>query len=167
MMAKKITEMNKFHEIELEKLFDWTQALASLRVQVGIFFATANVGALSLGVSQAKADFFLFAALLFWALMLVDIGIRFVLAHTYYRIFCLHKLYVNGDTTFSPLTYSRLATKVAKVVNMENITDQKKALWILPLKNLNFYGFWLPLLASVIEIAFGLFLWIELKWPLV
>ena len=112
--------MKKFHEIELEKSFDLIQTSQNLRIQVSIFFATVNLGTLSFGVSQSKSVFFLFAASLFWIMIIIDNAISSMLAHAYYRVIYLHKLYVEGDLAFSPNIHSRLAERIAKAINMED-----------------------------------------------
>ena len=165
-MGRKEIEMNRFHEIELEKSYALIQTLENLRIQVGIFFATVNLGTLSFGVSQEKVIFFFFAALLFWIMVFIDNANRGMLTHAYYRVTYLHKIYVKGDVTFSPHTNSRLANEVMKITNMKNGSDQLKALKRLPLRIRNLYGFWFPIIASLIEIAVGLFLWNDLGWSL-
>ena len=166
-MSKEEIAMNRFHEIELEKSYDLILTIETLRIQVGIFFATVNLAVLSYGVSQEKVVFFLFAALLFWAMTIIDNASRSMLTHYYYRIAHLHKQYVKGDITFSPNTYSRLASEVIKIANMKNSSERLNALKFLPLRVKNLYGFWLPIIASVIEIAIGLYLWKGLGWLLI
>lgn len=165
-MGKKEIEMNRFHEIELEKSYDLIQTLENLRIQVGVFFATANLGTLSFGVSQEKAAFFLFAALLFWIMVIIDNAIRGMLTHAYYRVTYIHELYVKDDVTFSPHTNSRLAGEVMKIMNIKNESERLKTLKSLPVSIRNLYGFWLPIAVSLIEIAVGLFLWIGLAWSI-
>lgn len=165
-MDKKI-EMNKFHEIELEKSFDLIQTIQSLRIQVSIFFATVNLGALSLGVSQKRAIFFLFAALLFGVMLVVDLTIRSFLAHAYYRVLHIHSLYAKGDNTFLPYTTSRLAREVRGILKIRNETERIKVLKSLPMKVKNLIGFWFPVIASLIEIGVGLYLWLGVSWQLI
>jgi len=165
-MNKKI-EMNKFHEIELEKSFDLIQTSQNLRIQVGIFFATANLGALSIGVSQEKAVFFVFAAILFWVMMIIDGAIRSMIVHAYYRVIHIHKLYVKGDGTFSPYIYGRLASAVMEISNIKDESEQLRVIRTSLFRIRNRYGFWLPILISVLEIAAGLFLWMALGWTLI
>jgi hypothetical protein len=50
---------------------------------------------------------------------------------------------------------------------MKNNEEQVKALRGIALRRLNPQGFWLPMLASLLEIAIGLFLWVTLKWSLI
>ena len=163
-MSKKI-EMNKLHEIELEKSFELIQTSQNLRMQVSIFFATVNLGTLSFGVSQGKVIFFLFAALLFWVMIIIDYAIRGLLTHAYYRITLIRKYYLEKDQTFSSHALSRLASEVNRIVNITNKDEQIKALKSLPFKNL--YGFWLPIIASLVEIAFGIYLWRVLGWSII
>jgi hypothetical protein len=166
-MTKKEIEMSRFHEIELEKSYGLIQTLENLRIQVGIFFATVNLSTLSFGVSQEKAIFFFFAALLFWVMVVIDLAIRGMLTHAYYRVTYLHKLYVKGDITFSPHTNSRLAGEVVKITNMKDSNEQLNALKHLPSRVRNLYGFWLPIIASFVEIVAGLLLWNQLGWSLI
>lgn len=159
--------MKRFHEIELEKSFDLIQTSQNIRIQVSIFFATVNLGALSFGVSQEKAVFFVFAAILFWVMIIIDNAIRAMLAHAYYRVIHIHKLYVKDDVSFSPHINSRLAAAIMNIATMKNDDEQLKAVQTSIIRVRNTYGFWLPLIASIIEIASGLFLWKVLGWSLI
>jgi hypothetical protein len=159
--------MNRFHEIELEKAYDLILTIENMRIQVGIFFATVNLGVLSYGVVQAKVMFFLFAALLFWAMIVIDDAARKMLTHYYYRVAHLHKKYVRGDNTFSPNTFSRLANEIKTIASMKTDSERLVALKYLPLKRRNLYGFWLPVMASMIELAAGLYLWKVLGWTII
>lgn len=159
--------MNRFHEIELEKAYDLILTIENMRIQVGIFFATVNLGVLSYGVSQTKVVFFLFAALLFWAMTIIDDAARRMLTHYYYRVAHLHRRYVKGDNTFSPNTYSGLANEVKSIAGLRTDSERLAALKYLPLRKRNLYGFWLPIIASIIEIVAGLYLWKVLGWVII
>jgi hypothetical protein len=165
---KKEVVMGKFHEIELQKSFDLIQTCQNLRIQVSTFFATVNLGVLSFGVSQSKAVVFFFAAVLFWIMIAIDNSIGAMLAHAYYRVIYLHKIYVSGDITFSPHIHSNLAREIATAVKNTK-SDNELLQNVKKMKN-SFYkarlGFWLPVIASLAEIAIGLYLWIGLGWSL-
>jgi hypothetical protein len=79
----------------------------------------------------------------------------------------LHKLYVKGDINFSLHINSRLADEALKIANMKKSEEQPKALKFLPLRVGYLYGFLITIIASIIEIAMGLFLWKVLGWSII
>jgi len=164
---KKKNEMSKFHEIELEKLYESIQTTQNLRIQVSIFFGTVNLGALSFGVSQQKVIFFMFAAILFWSMAIIDNALRQSVAHAYYRIIYIHKTYVVGDSSFTPHAFSGLAARIMHSIKTNRGNNLVNALHRAPSHANNFYGFWLPIVASIFEIALGIFLWLKLGWLLI
>jgi len=68
----KSSELDRFHEIEIEKVFEAMVNVQNLRLQAGIFFATANLGGLSYAFSTSKAGIIFFTSLLIIAHVLID-----------------------------------------------------------------------------------------------
>jgi len=159
--------MNRFHEIEVEKLHETILSTENFRLQSGIFFATVNLGVLSFAVSQQKAALFFFAAVLFWVMIPIDFSARKGLTSYYYRILYLHKKYVRNDKDYSPNRLSKLAQEVQKILNLPNDQDKNLKLISIPWRVRNLFGFWLPISASLVEIVVGVVLWQVLRWHLV
>lgn len=159
--------MNKFHEIEIEKLYDTILTTENLRIQIGIFFATINLGALGIAVTQEKAIIFFFAAALLLIMVPLDLTARKTLASAYYRVASLHKKYTKNDSDYSPNRFSRLTQETLRILNLPKDHDKFSELKSSPLRIKTRYGFWLPIVGSVMEICLGLSLWLLIGWPLI
>ena len=158
--------MSRFHEIELEKAFDGISSADNLRIQLGIFFTTANLGTLSFALTQEKSGILFFAAIIFLIMLVIDMGIRELVTHYYYRVARIQHLYAPDDDELAINFFSKLATLTTEIAR---ITDKEKRLDTLrklPKQRRNPFGFWLPFLACTIEIVSGLTLWLVFGWSL-
>lgn len=159
--------MNKFHEIEIAKLYETVLSIENFRLQSGIFFATINLGVLSFAATQEKSVFFFFGAILFWIMIPIDYSGRKGLTACYYRIAYLHKKYVKNDKEFSPKRFSVVAQETQRVLNLPEGHDKNATLRSIPWRTRNLLGFWLPIGASLIEIILGILLWQFMGWSLI
>jgi hypothetical protein len=156
--------MNKFHEIEIGKLYEKILSVENLRIQIGTFFATINLGVLSIAISQEKAILLFFAAILFWIMIPIDLSAARILTDCYYRVTYLHKKYVKNDVDYSPSRFSKVAKEASRILALPKDQDKTAMLRSIPWKLKNLFGFWFPLGASLVQIAAGIILWKIFGW---
>jgi hypothetical protein len=158
--------MNKFHEIEIEKLFEMILSIENFRLQAGIFLATSNLGVLGYAVTQEKIILFFFGAILFLLLIPLDIYGRRGLVGCYYRLSILHRKYVRSEKDYLPNMFSATAQEVKRILALSDDKDKMRRLRSAPWRVNNLLGFWLPVIASIIEIVTGTILWKIMGWSL-
>lgn len=166
----KIPKLDRFHEIELEKLIEGIIALHQLRMQSAVFFGTVNLAALGIALSAEKALVLFFAGLLLWMLMAVDMVTRASVAAYYYRALQLQKRFAPDDDGFLTMLPGSSVTYARDIAERSHQDGQTLVLGYLPLRSLRVQsrlGFWLPLVASLLEIAAGLFFWLVLGWSVI
>lgn len=160
-------EVDKFHEIEIEKVFDAMLSTFNLRVQLGTFFATVNLAALSFAFSTQKSGIIIFSGLLLWVFIILDfVGVS-ALIRLEYRGMQLTELYSpkDIDNLYTVLNI-RYIERIKNVFAIPDGEKRKKELSVLPYKMLPIFGFWFPLLISLLEIIAGFLFWHFFKWPL-
>lgn len=165
--SNKKQEIDQFHEIEMQKIFDGTLALHNLRLQASTLFGTANIATLGIMINSQKAGMLLFAAALLWAAMFVDLVIMSFLARFYYRGFVLQeKFSPNTRSTFLLIFAGQREDQIREIAKISDERKRIKAIRWLNIKTPTISGFWLPLLASIVEITIGLILWLYVGWSL-
>jgi hypothetical protein len=165
MTNNKKVELDKFHEIEIQKIFDGTLALQNLRLQASTLFGTANIAALGVAINSQKAGIFLFAAVLLWAAMFIDVVIMSFLARFYYRGFILQEKFApKSESTFLLIFAGERENQIREIAK---ITDERKRIKAIRwLNRATIAGFWLPLAASLVELTAGLILWLYVRWSI-
>jgi len=161
--------LDKFHEIEMGKVFDAILSIQNQRIQFGTFFGTANLAVLSIAFSTQKAGLLFFGSALFWILAVIDIIRRRERVMLYFRGLQLQEQFApnDSDTYLTLLSSKRLESSIRQVASISDREQRTKALLSLPFrKPSSFGGFWLPVGASLIEIAAGLVLWLIFSWSL-
>jgi hypothetical protein len=166
--AIKSSELDRFHEIEIEKVFEAMVNIQSLRLQSGIFFATANLGGLSFAFSTAKAGIIFFASLLIVAFVLIDSRARISFAAMRYRGLQLQERFAPGDPeTFLNLFAGGFSDEqLRKIRALNSGAARNEALKSLPFRSRGVTSFWFPLLAFLAEVAVGITTLLVLNWSL-
>jgi hypothetical protein len=152
----------------VQEVFKAMMAIQNFRIQSGIFFGTVNVGALGVALSTQKAGLFFFAAVLMWAFMWIDIRGRSALAGFYYRGIQLLQQFApeDNDSFLNIILVGIMDSPIRKIAKLPEREKRLRALRMLPLKSPVVSGFWLPLIASLVEIAAALIAWLVLHWTL-
>ncbi|MBV6506728.1 MAG: hypothetical protein ILNGONEN_02310 [Syntrophorhabdaceae bacterium] len=86
-----VAEIDRFSEIEIQKVFDALLSTQNLRVQIGTFFGSASLTTLGIAFSVQKSGLVIIAALFFWISILMDFITRGTLLSYYYRALVLQK----------------------------------------------------------------------------
>jgi hypothetical protein len=155
-----IPPLDKFHEIEIGKIFDAMHSLQQARIQMGTFFGTVNLTALGIGFSTQRAGIIFIASLLPIIFLCLDTFIRGPLYGYYYRAYQLHQQFAPfDDKTFLIMFRLFLGTRVAPhIEELSKRTEQNdvfRTLARLPRHTPTSFGFWLPLAVSLIEAVLG------------
>ncbi len=156
--------LNKFHEIELEQLYEAILSTKNLRLQLASFFGTANLAVMSLAFTSQKAGLFLFAALLIWIAVLLDSRSRRSVVTYYFRILQMSHEYSNDDGFYFNFIPSTSLDYVHKLLRYDDKEKQIEGLRKIPLRSQSVSAFWLPILASIIEVIIGVIFWQILGW---
>jgi hypothetical protein len=159
-------DLDKFHEIELEKLYESITSIKNLRLQMASFFGTANLTAMSLAFTSQKAGLIFFAVVLIWAFAILDSRSRMSVITCYFRILQMSLKYSTDDSFYLNVHPGSELNYVRTLLNSNNQEKQIKGLTKIPLRNQSISAFWLPLLASIIEIAIGLAFWRIFGWKI-
>lgn len=165
-----IPKLDRFHEIELERLIEGIITLHHLRMQVGVFFGTVNLAALGVALTTQKALVVFFAGILLWMLIAADMVARASVAAYYYRALKLQERFAPNDDGFLTMLPGSSVTYARDIAKISDLDGQHLVLGYLPLRSLRVQsnlGFWLPLAASLLEIAAGVVFWLALGWSLI
>lgn len=169
----KIPELDKFHEIELEKVFDALLSIHNYRVQVGIFFGTVNLAALGVALTSQKSLVLIFAGVLLWILIVLDFGSALSLSGYYYRAIELQDRFAPDDEDFlkmfsgTAFLWARESAEISEGERHISIAGHHLPVSLRSLRTQSVAGFWLPLAASFVEIAAGFVTWLVFSWSFV
>ena len=161
-------EMGKFEEIELQKIFDAMLSILTLRVQIGIFFGTINLGALGLAFTNQKAGLIFLASIPLWSYVIFELTASYTVMRYYARGLELQKQFApDTQTTYlsASLPYG-LKKTVSGILQITAEDKRHKALWDATYKSPIISGFGFPLLASLLEVALGFVFWLGFGWQL-
>jgi hypothetical protein len=162
-------ELDKFHEIEIQQVFEAIVNVQNSRIQTGIFFGTLNLGAIGIAFTLQKAGIILLSSLLLIGFIVVDIRGRSALAGLYYRALQLQKLFAPNepDTFLSIIMLGFLDKQIKLIEQIQDRNSRLKALRTLPIRSPGLVSFWLPLLAFIIEVILGFYLWYSNIWAVI
>jgi hypothetical protein len=154
--------MNEFHKVELEEIFSRIQAIDNIRVQLAGFVGGGNLTALGFAFTTRSVSLIFIAALSAALYIVVDAAQRRNLAVLCFRGFQLQKIYARDDIYSSLFLYNpEIASRVLDILKQTNTSDQIRQLSLVPLKYLNFTGFWLPLFVIVLEVSIAILLLLQ------
>jgi hypothetical protein len=157
--------LDRFHEIEIEKISEGMQSFQGMRVQFFTFFGTIDLAVVSIAFSAQKAGMLFLAGIIMWISVFVDMVLVSILARYYYRAFVLEERYAPADTdTFLSIFFmDRLGVKIKKIANLPQ-EKRAKELNRLPVKHLMISGFWVPVCIGLAEMGLGLLLVFQFNW---
>ena len=157
-----LPEIHRFHEIEWDKLFVGLATIQTNRANVAIFFATMNLGVMSFSISLKIGLISIFAGIWLWLFIFLDAIQRGYLVAAYYRIIKLRKLYgLKNRIEYMEANYLNALTnkRLEEIMEMEDVNDRVKALRLFRIRSRTYLSFYIPLAASITEIAIGIWLW--------
>jgi hypothetical protein len=134
-------QINAYHSLEIAEIFERTRSLENLRVQLGTFSGTINIGIVGFAVSNQRSVFIFIATVALFLFIVVDFIQRKSRKALYERGIQLEKRYA-PDTSEAILHRLYSTSKI----------NQKSMI-----RRLSIAGFWLPLAVIIIEIALGFF----------
>lgn len=163
--------LDKYHEIELEKIYDAILTIQNIRMQLGTFIGTANIAILAAGFSQGKAILILISSIVPWIFILIEVRTRFALLIYSSRAIQLRKKFAPGEDEedeFSLDFLLRLEARerAAKAMKVPDIRKRRWLLYRIASDTERFIGFRLPWLLSLAQSVMALVLWKIFKWPL-
>lgn len=176
-----VPALDKYHEIELQKLLEGLLSTQTLRVQAGIFFGTVNFGAIGIAFTQQNAGIILLATVLIGGFLLIDYVAKRNLTFLLYRVIQLRKRYAPQDNnSFFPLAGLpwRIDREITRIIEIPNQEEQIKEILSLPLNRVTFgshglrrsyasiISFWIPIGICIIEVILGLIMWLVFGWVL-
>ena len=131
----------KYHQLELEEVFQKTRATENIRIQLGTFIGTINLTVLGIAFSSTKVGIFFIAIGTLLIFMMMD---TFVIRKS------LRILYERGmelEEKYSP-------DPERSIMHIRRGASKDK---IYP-RNPSFSGFWLPIYVSVSELSLAIYL---------
>ena len=162
-------DANKFYEIELQKLFDAMMSIQTLRTQVGIFFGTANLAALSIAFSNQKTVLVFFSSLLLGAFLITDLVLINVLKRLYFRATQVQERFApNDEQTYLTIVLPYYWKKAFENIRQKPANyERDKAINRLFLSGRVVAGFWFPLMGGLVEIVAAVILGVAYNWKFV
>ena len=163
-----VPHLDRLHEMEIEKVFGAMLTTQTLRLQLGTFFGTLDLTALSIAFSTQKAGFCIVAGLLLLIFASVDrIGLSALFAF-YHRSLQLKEQFApnDEDSFLNIMLLGRWETQLREIGKISDRKQRWKALDTLGLKHPSPFGFWLPLAGALVEILCGLMFWQFYGWSL-
>lgn len=139
--SKKQTEIPEYHKLELGEIFQKTRVMETIRIQLGIFIGTVNLSVLGVAFSTDKIGICFIAIGTLFVFVLIDMFVvRIVLRKLYFRGFELENKY-SPDPEKSFFHFRLNGSKNKPYM-----------------RRLSFAGFWLPVIASLCELALAIYL---------
>jgi len=161
-------DLDKFHELEIPKVFDAMLSIQNLRIQLGTFFGTANLTGLGFAFSTQKAGLVFLSATTLAIFIFLDIIARGTLLCYYYRALILQSQFApdDKDTYLDIFLSPATEYKIKQMAKIPRSGDRFRALRRLPITSPTMTGFGIPLISIAIELAIGVFLLTIFKWNL-
>lgn len=161
--------LDKFHEIEIQKVSDILTWINNVSLQVGTFFGTANITALGVAFTLQKAGILFFAALLILLFIVIEIDIYGTMLRYYYRALILRKKFApNDEDTFLDIAASpHLEKKMRGLI--ERTSPSKRLRELRKLQITAFFGeaiVWIALTTFLVEIGMGIVLSQFPRWSI-
>lgn len=163
-----VAEIDRFSEIEIQKVFDALLSTQNLRVQIGTFFGSASLTTLGIAFSVQKSGLVIIAALFFWISILMDFITRGTLLSYYYRALVLQKKFSpdKSESFLGIFLSPKTEENIHQIIAIPEQNKRLRALRRLPFHSPGTNGFWIPLTVSFIEIGLGIILWRIFGWNL-
>ncbi len=163
-------ELDEYHKIEVQKVFDAIMWMGTLRLQLGVLFLTGNVTLLGFAANSQKVAIVALGAVLFLMFAVVDFSVRGTQLAFYYRAKQLQRQFAPKDQdsfVTLPLRQSaNLEQHLDAIAALPNEKERTRALQTLPLKAPTFINK-LMILMCISEIAAAVLLYIFLGWKLI
>lgn len=158
--------LDRFHELEIEKVFDALLQISNWRIQIGVFFGTVNLGGIAVAMSTQNAGIIFLSSLLILGFMLID-------AQGYRARITMYVRAIQLENQFAPDDGSTFLTMILghyeyyqRIAVLKSRNERDEAIMRALLRNSSTLGFRLPLFAFIAEIVFGVFLWQQAGWTL-
>jgi len=172
MSESEVPSLDKYHEIELQHVFDAMTHTQNLRIQVGVFFGTVDLGAIGIAFSQRSSGLIFLGIGLIIGLLLVDSVARRHLLYLSYRATQLRERYAYRDSqSFFPQS-GWVKYSAADLERILATSDMDRPLAIQRLNHLFLrsmlvgVSFLLPLGAVVAQFILALIMWQVFEWQL-
>ena len=163
-----VPTLDRFHEIEFEKILEALEGAQNLEQQMAALFGTASIAILSVGFNTQKAGLLLLAGIVLWIYLSLNIRTRKYIAVFYYRGLQLQKQFAPRDNGFwLNILPSRLGAWVHELENLPKESDRIKALHKLPFTTQSISAFWIPAGISLLEVGLGVLMWLAFNWVIV
>lgn len=163
------TEAQKtdYYKLELTQAVERVNSIENTRIQLGIFFGTANITVLGAAYYLQRAGVFLIAAMIILMFILIDKRLRALNIAYFYRALQLQKKLVPDDAeTFLQLLPGDIAIEARKISELKNLESRKNVLLRSHFSRRSVY-FRLGVSIAIGEIVVGFLLWYVFKWALV
>jgi len=160
-------EFDDYHKLEMSQVFERFNAIEDKRIQLGIFFGTANLTIIGIALSVQKVGILLIGVSILIIFMLMDMRVRENIAINYYRGLQLQKKYAPKDSeTFWKIFQGRLFSKIREISEKEDLQSRLEALNRINWSTPSFIGFWMILIVIILEIIVSYLLLCEFGWLL-
>jgi hypothetical protein len=161
--------MIDYHKMKIEEIFARTRALTNMRVQILTFFGTVSLTTLGFALGNQKAGLLFIAAGISMLTVVADSFARRHQGALYYRGLQLERKYTPEGEHALLDTYVAVAAGPgfsARLLAIADLRDQGTRVLALRRTRSSIFGFWLPLLITLIEIVAGTLLWLIKGWSL-
>lgn len=162
-----VAQKTDYYKLELTQAVERLNSIENTRIQLGIFFGTANVTVLGAAFYLQRAGVILIAAMILLIFILIDKRFRALNIAYFYRGLQLQKTLAPDDTeTFLQLLPGDIATEARKISELKNLDSRKDRL-LRPRFLSRSVFFRLGFSIAVGEIVVGFLLLYIFKWALV
>jgi len=137
------TEIEEYHKLEINEIFERTRNLINARLQAGTFLGTANLTVLSFAFSTQRAGLFFIAA----GVMAIFLAVEFIASEYgkgfYARGVQLEEKYASDAA--DAILHRRLSSHISRKGYYHRATMS---------------GVWLFVVITLVELASGILLWL-------
>jgi hypothetical protein len=161
-------QIDRFHEIELNNLSEAMLKIHELRIQVFIFFATVDVGALSVAFNTQKASVVFVGGIFLCLGVVFDLVQLGVFIRFLSRALILEAQFspADKDTYLSLFFHTELIEKMRKTIDEPDGGERIKKITSLSRRTLLRSTFWLPGTVALAQFALALIMWSSGMWTL-
>jgi hypothetical protein len=160
------TQNSDYYKLELTQAVERVNSLENTRMQLGIFFGTANVTVLGAAFYLQRAGVLFVAAMVMLTFALIDKRFRALNIAYFYRALQLQKKLAPKDKeTFLQLLPGDIATEAREIYELKNLEDRKDVLLRSRFSSRSIF-FRLAISIAVGELVVGFLLWYIFKWAI-
>ena len=156
-------DIDNYHKVELEEIFEKTRTLLSLRIQIFSVIGTAHLTIIGIAFTTQKGILIFLAAGLMGLLIQIDSMIKPILDVVCARGLQIEKIYSNDNDALCVsiilATFRNRRKSYVLASKIREANTQDELIQLIRPRSSNTIGVWFPILVAFLDCVGGIFLW--------